>query len=101
MNKKLVLAVDFDNTIHDTKHPVKGMKMGPPLEGAKEALTRFKQRGDTVIIHSIWGHNNTVISDWLKYYGIPFDRITNLKPQADYYIDDKAIKFEGWDNITI
>ncbi len=32
----------------------------------------------------------------MNYYKLPFNEITNIKPQADHYIDDKAIKFENW-----
>lgn len=95
MNKK-VLAIDFDGVIHDFKNPLKGRRMGAPLPGAKEALIAYKQRGDTIIIHSVWGDKPKAISDFMDYYGLPFDTITNIKPNADVYLDDKAIRFINW-----
>ncbi|MDQ3816100.1 MAG: hypothetical protein M3362_00230 [Acidobacteriota bacterium] len=93
------MAIDFDGTIHDVNNPVPGRKMGPPIEEAKEALTQLKTEGHKLIIHTIWAtdeKNIKTIQDWFTYWEIPFDEITNIKPQADYYIDDKAIKFIDW-----
>jgi hypothetical protein len=38
-----------------------------------------------------------VVAEWLKFYKIPHGEITALKPNADYFIDDKAIHFDSWD----
>jgi hypothetical protein len=35
--------------------------------------------------------------EWLNYYEIPYDEVTAIKPNADYYIDDKAIRFHNWE----
>jgi len=91
-----VHAIDFDGVIHDHKNPVPGRRMGAPIEGAKEAITELKRRGDTVIVHSVWAGNPKVIEDWMRYYEIPFDEVTNIKPQADIYLDDKAVRFTDW-----
>jgi uncharacterized protein YmfQ (DUF2313 family) len=95
----MILAIDFDGVVHDHKHPIAGRRMGAPIEGAKEALTMLK-RHHKIIIHSVWGGSGKqVIADWMKYYGIPYDDITNIKPQADHYIDDKAIHFTNWEAV--
>ena len=95
------LAIDFDGVIHDHKHPIEGRRMGKPIEDAQEYITKLKQAGHEIIIFSVWGDQPEVISDWMDYYNIPFDSITNIKPNADYFIDDKAIKFESWKNLKI
>lgn len=89
-------AIDFDGVIHDYKHPKPGMKMGLPMPGAAEALALLHGRGHTVIIHSVRGNERDVIRKWMEYYMIPFDSITNVKPQADFYVDDKAVHFDNW-----
>ena len=40
------------------------------------------------------------MQDWLTTHGFsPFIKeITSDKPRAEYYIDDKAVKFENWEN---
>lgn len=92
----LIVAVDFDGVIHDQANPKPGRRMGLPLPGAKDALTRLKQDGHTVIIHSCCRAG--VIADWMAYYEIPYSSIWqgNGKPQADYYVDDKAVRFTSW-----
>lgn len=98
-----ILAIDFDGVIHDYKNPLPGRRMGPPIEGAKEALESYAAAGHEVIVFSVWGHDAgaTTIEAWMKYYKIPFHSITNIKPKADVYLDDHGQKFERWDLVTI
>jgi hypothetical protein len=92
------LAIDFDGVIHDFKHPIEGKRMGPPIEGTKESLKKLRSKGHKLTVFTIWGDikGKKIISDYMKFYELPFDEITNIKPQADYYIDDKAIHFTDW-----
>lgn len=93
----MILAIDFDGVIHDAKNPVPGRRMGPPMEGAKDSMTALKLFGHTLIVHSVWA--GPAMEDWLRYYQIPYDEVTKLKPSADHYIDDKAIKFTTWQEL--
>ena len=100
----MILAIDFDGVIHNPHDRTKGYKLGKPVPGAPEALRRFKDRGDTLIVHTVWGdtpENKKTISDWMIFFKVPCDYITNIKPKADWYIDDHGISFEGWDKIKI
>ena len=92
----MILAIDFDGVVHDHKNPIKGRRMGAPIEGAKEVVNELKLRGNKIIIHSVWAGNPQVIKDWMEFYGILFDEITDKKPQADIYLDDKAVRFTSW-----
>ena len=96
------IAIDFDHTLHDARHPLDGRRMGPPILGAKEALETLRERGYKVIIHSC--NRPKVIRAWMEYYKIPFDSIWGEhasdigKPAADFYCDDSAITFTNdWD----
>ena len=91
----MILAIDFDDVIHWRANPKPGRKMGPPMEGAQEALTELMLQGHTIIIHSC--NRPSVIADWTAFYGIPYSTITNIKPIADWYIDDKALRFVSWE----
>lgn len=91
------IAIDFDGVIHDYKHPVEGRRMGGPIEGTKDALKKLKRKGFKIIIHTVRGDEPQHISDWMQFYGIPFDEITNIKPKAEFYIDDHGIHFENWE----
>jgi hypothetical protein len=92
----MIYAIDFDGVVHDHKKPIIGRRMGAPMEGAKEALEKLKSQHNKIIIHSIWGDDQKTIGDWMKFYEIPFDSITNIKPPADVYLDDKAVRFTSW-----
>ena len=96
----MVVAIDFDGTIHDYKNPKEGRRMGPPFEGTLEALTALRAAGHKIIIHSC--NRPKVIRDWMEWYKIPFDYIWGespgdygQKPVADWYVDDRAIPFKG------
>ena len=99
---QLVIAVDLDGTLHDIEHPVPGRKMGPPMAGAKAVLDAWDALGHTIIIHSVWAHGRgiKVIQDWLNYFELPFHDVTNEKPDADVYLDDKAVRFTSWSQVN-
>lgn len=99
MSNYNTLAIDFDHTIHDNNNPVEGRRMGPPMPGAKEAIESFVAQGYRIVIHTLWGTDDRkqAIEDWLNFYQIPFDEVTNIKPKADAYIDDKAVRYTTWD----
>lgn len=94
----MILAIDFDEVIHDTKNPITGRKMGAPIYGSQEALDDLHDAGHKIIIHTVRGISKAVM-DWLEYYDIPYDEITNIKPKADWYIDDKSLHFESWEQV--
>lgn len=92
----LVAAIDFDGVLHDHKHPIEGMKMGAPIEGSEEAMRKLKRKGYELVILSTRGGSPQHISDWMQYYHIPFDEITDKKINASFYLDDKGIRFTNW-----
>lgn len=114
------IAVDFDKTICDSKYP----ELGPAMPGAKEALTILRSLGYKIIISSCRASNMhwdlyypdtpftpaverpvyKAMVDWLKLNEIPYDILddgTLGKVSAEYYIDDKGLRFENnWDAIV-
>jgi hypothetical protein len=95
----MILAIDFDGVIHNKEQPLKGKRMGEPIEGAKETIDRLRyELGAMIIVHSVWatGRGVEAIAEWMSFYEIHYDEITNLKPKADIYLDDKAVKFTTW-----
>ena len=73
--------------------------MGPPMEGAKEALSFLRESGFFILIHSC--NNPKVIRDWMAFYQIPYDDIWEEKgkPVADLYLDDRAVRFDTWSKV--
>lgn len=104
----MILAIDFDGVVHDFKNPVAGRRMGGPMiadsngsslfdrMGAVEAMQYLDNEGHELILHTVRGGSEQHIIDWCNYYHVPFHSITNVKPNADAYIDDKAIRFMSW-----
>jgi len=73
--------------------------MGEPMPWAIQGMTRLKQRGHTIIIHTVRGNHPKHVADWLDFFKIPYDQVTDVKPNADCFIDDKAVTFRGWDKL--
>lgn len=88
------IAIDFDGTIHDNYNPKPGMRMGLPLPGAVRAVRDLKAAGHTIVIFTVRG-DSLHVKDWLRYYNVPYDQVTNMKLPCDAYIDDRAIGFRG------
>lgn len=67
----------------------------PPRDGVMEFLQALHQRGYDIIIHSTISSYS--IREWLHKYGMEdlVDRVTNIKPPAIAYVDDRAIRFDG------
>ena len=96
----MIIAIDFDDTIHDKQHPIEGRRMGAPLEGAKQSLRTIRRRKHTIIIHTVMANTESgkkCVEDWMKYYQIPFHAI-EPKVRADMYIDDRGYRFNDWSN---
>jgi len=85
--------VDFDGVIMRRDGSRK------PIKGARSGVDRLRRQGYEVVIHSTRalskaGENE--IRRWLTSENIPFDDVTARKVDADAYLDDKAVRFEGW-----
>ena len=94
------ICIDLDKTIaQDAEYP----KIGEPIEGAKEALAKFKEMGYNIVIYSCRGDTEEgleLVREWLDKYEIPFDSIfEGKKPFSKYFIDDKAIKYTSWSDV--
>lgn len=95
----LRLAIDLDGVLHDPTNVAPGYKMGRPIPGAVEAMNQLKADGTIIVIHSVWAdteQKRKAMSEWLRYFNIPYDFITNTKPDCDVYIDNKGWRFTDW-----
>jgi len=94
------IAIDFDGTIaKDKKFP----DIGEPEEGVKEALSKIKEMGYTILIYTCRSKDAEaleLVREWLDKHEIPYDDIfEGEKPFAKFYIDDRAIHFDNWNNV--
>lgn len=105
-DEKPVICVDFDDTIAENKYP----EIGKPKKNVKESLKYLQETGYHIKIFSCRtnGEKNedaqkqeNDIKEYLDVNNIPYDSIAiEDKPFADFYIDDKAITFDGdWNDV--
>ena len=105
------IAIDFDGVIHKYS---KGWQDGDiydnPVDGALEAIQKLTYKNYKVVVFTARIEHG-VVRDWIidelhkckALQGEPFKieniTVTNIKPQAIAYIDDRAIRFTNWKDI--
>jgi hypothetical protein len=103
-----IISIDFDGTICKKQKYGNGLIHEVPNPGAKKFLTKLKKEGYKIVVltvrlNPIFGGDlnwkKWVITHWMNKYEIPFDEITNNKPDADCFIDDKGVRFIDWSKI--
>lgn len=112
--KQRTICVDFDGVIHRYG---RGWQDGSiydiPIKGAKEALRKMVSEGYRIVIFTTRLNpqvNENVnlekgkIIKWLSENGFVKDKhyhdLTAVKPVAGAYIDDRAIRFTNWRDIS-
>lgn len=92
---QLVVCLDFDGTLHRySRGWADGTIYDPPIPGTAAALADMQARGWTPVICSSRTPPEQ-ISAWLADQGLPDLAVTNVKPPAVAYVDDRAVAFEG------
>ena len=101
------IAVDFDGVIHKYSNGWQdGEIYDEPMEGAFEKLLRLYLDGFNIVISTARTEIEPVKTWWNKWYHIKFPNsemfpveITNKKPIAIAYVDDRGITFTNWDEV--
>ncbi|MBC8386767.1 MAG: capsular biosynthesis protein [Actinobacteria bacterium] len=107
------IVIDLDGVICPIKKAEQSYSDLKPLPGAVERLRELKKSGHYIIImtarHMATCDSNVgkvmkkmgkLTFDWLEKYGIEYDEVYFGKPNAEVYIDDRAIRFTSWSNIS-
>lgn len=92
------VLTDFENCCHCDHSNLENRRydLCPPRERIVAHLRRLRSKY-RIILHTARGEDKReVTEDWLHRHRIPYDELVLNKPYARYYIDDRAIKFEGW-----
>ena len=110
-NDKNVIAVDFDGVIHkSSKGFYDGTIYDEPVEGTKKGL-EYLSKSYKLVVYTckanpdrplINGKTGTeLIWEWMEKYDLSkyVSDVVYGKPNAKYYIDDKAICFIDWNQI--
>jgi hypothetical protein len=95
MDTPRTICVDLDgvlNTFDEWRGPE---FFHPPREGSGEFLAALKEQGFRVVILTCRWHEWVI--EWLRRYDLSefVDEVTDRKPPAHAYIDDRAVCFRG------
>lgn len=103
------IAIDFDGVIHKySKGWQDGSIYDVPMEGAIEALERLLKRGYRVVIHTCRAETSegmNQVLQWLLTHAPHLAKeeykisVTDKKPKAIAYVDDRAIRFTNWADV--
>lgn len=107
------ICIDLDGVVCRLREPDQSYADLLPVPGAVEKLRAMRAAGHYLILYTArhmktcGGNVGQVVArqgattlDWLKQHGIEFDEFHFGKPHADVYIDDNAVRFEGWNKIA-
>lgn len=85
----MIVAIDFDGTLHDGQYP----HIGEPLPGVVEALKGIQEDGHYIILWTCrQGQLLTEAINWMLNYGIPFNRVNDNAPHNTLHYGDNARK---------
>lgn len=92
----MMIIVDLDGVIC-TEEKTFERSLAKPQEGALEGMRQLRAQGHTVIVHTArsWAEYR-MTEDWLRKNNIEFDALQMGKPIYDVWVDDRAVRFEGW-----
>lgn len=102
----MTIAVDFDGVIFELDGIGGIENVGMPVVGVRKSLRYLKYSlGYRIEIYTVRmnkevnkGYSKTQlrrkIANFLLNHKIPFDSIALAKPYADFYIDDRGIRFK-------
>lgn len=94
MNK--VIAIDMDGVICSEERTF-DRPLAQPIEGAIDSINKLYRDDNTIIIWTARGWEQfKTTAEWLARHGINYHTLLMGKPIVDFFIDDRAIRFDGW-----
>jgi hypothetical protein len=93
---KKTIAIDFDGVLHRYSRGWQDGKLyDPPMPGSYDALARLAETCNLVVFTT--RQDLTPVIYWLNAFfpGLSI-RVTNVKPKAYVYIDDRGLRFTSW-----
>jgi ribonucleotide monophosphatase NagD (HAD superfamily) len=90
-----IVCVDLDGVLNDFDGWKGADYFHPPRPGAREFLQALRQQGYRVVVFTVrWKPH---VEEWLANHDLAqfVDEVTDKKPPAHVYIDDRAFCFRG------
>ena len=107
------IVIDLDGTICPIKGKNETYDQLIPFKDAVEKIQALKKNGHYIILNTarnmatqqsnlgrVMQNIGKITLDWLEKYKIPYDEIYFGKPNAEIYIDDRAFRYNNWNEIT-
>lgn len=93
------IIIDLDGTIC-TEEKTYSRALAKPIDGAVNHINKLYDAGNIIIIYSArtWMEYE-MTTDWLNKNNVKYHQLVLGKPIGDVWIDDRAINFNGWDNV--
>jgi len=107
------IVIDIDGTICPLRQEHESYADLIPFPGAVDKIKSLKAAGHYIILATarnmatqqsnlgkVMKNIGKITLDWLSQHDIPYDEIYFGKPNGHIYIDDRAFRFQGWEEIT-
>lgn len=97
------IAIDFDGVLIDHPHSLtfeECLAVGKPVENSIEVLNYLSDKHELFVLTARKDNELAKIGEWLDGFGFPKMRVTNKKENAVIYIDDRAIRFTNWLDVS-
>ena len=98
----MTIAIDFDGCIHLFSRGWQDGKIYDVIiDDALKEINYLMQKGHKIIILTARTDFDAV-RVWMSKQGFDMSKIevTNVKPPANAYIDDRAIRFTNWNDMV-
>ena len=94
-DQRPIVCVDLDGVLNSFDGWRGADFFHAPRPGAHEFLRRLNEQGYRVVVFTVrWGPH---VEEWLARHGLAewVSAVTDKKPPAHVYVDDRAVCFEG------
>lgn len=95
MDTPPVVCVDLDGVLNTFDEWRGADYFHPPRAGAHDFLRDLRKAGFRVVVFTCRWHEDAAA--WLRSQGMAeyVDEVTDRKPPAHVYVDDRALRFDG------
>lgn len=93
------LCLDFDGVIHRYSEGWQGgVIYDVPMDRCQEGIAKLKSFGYKIVV--LTSRDDLIaVHRWLSRHHIEVDEVTNKKPAAFMYVDDRGLRFTNWPDL--